>query len=106
MAKEFNIQDWQKKHLKELILFGLENSSEPVIKNPIMRKALEAKPKPRMETTLERIDRVNYQYGDSKKKPQHLDNKNIETWEESIAKKSQIGLNELFAMLFLEAEKF
>jgi len=35
----------QKKHLKDLIVFGLENSSEPVIKNPIMRKALEAKPK-------------------------------------------------------------
>ena len=34
----------QKKHLKELIQFGLENSSEPVIKNPIMRKALEPKP--------------------------------------------------------------
>ena len=35
----------QKKHLKDLIVFGLENSSEPVIKNPVMRKALEAKPK-------------------------------------------------------------
>jgi len=34
-----------KKHLKDLIVFGLENSSEPVIKNPVMRKALEAKPK-------------------------------------------------------------
>jgi len=37
----------EKKHLKELILFGLENSSEPVIKNPVMRAALEAKPKPK-----------------------------------------------------------
>jgi len=35
----------EKKHLKDLIVFGLENSSEPVIKNPVMRKALEAKPK-------------------------------------------------------------
>ena len=35
----------EKKHLKELILFGLENSSEPVIKNPVMRAALEPKPK-------------------------------------------------------------
>ena len=34
-----------KKHLKDLIVFGLENSSEPVIKNPVMRAALEAKPK-------------------------------------------------------------
>ena len=37
----------EKKHLKDLILFGLENSSEPVIKNPVMRAALEAKPKPK-----------------------------------------------------------
>ena len=36
-----------KKHLKDLIVFGLENSSEPVIKNPVLRKALEAKPKPK-----------------------------------------------------------
>lgn len=34
----------QEKHLKELILFGLENSSEPVIKNPVLRKALEPLP--------------------------------------------------------------
>ena len=34
-----------KKHLKDLIVFGLEHSQEPVIKNPVMRKALEAKPK-------------------------------------------------------------
>tara|TARA_R110000824_G_scaffold160399_3_gene335150 strand:+ start:2539 stop:3180 length:642 start_codon:yes stop_codon:yes gene_type:complete len=32
-------------HLKELIKFGLENSSETVIKNPVMRAALEPKPK-------------------------------------------------------------
>jgi len=38
----------EKKHLKDLILFGLENSSEPVIKNPVMRAALEAKPKPKL----------------------------------------------------------
>ena len=37
-----------KKHLKDLIVFGLENSSEPVIKNPVMRAALEAKPKPKL----------------------------------------------------------
>ena len=35
----------EKKHLKELILFGLEHSHEPVIKNPVMRAALEPKPK-------------------------------------------------------------
>jgi len=45
-----------------------------------------AKEKSRMETTLERIDRINYQYGNAKEKPKHLDNKNIETWEDSIEK--------------------
>ena len=34
----------EKKHLKELIQFGLEESQEPVIKNPTMKAALEAKP--------------------------------------------------------------
>ena len=28
-------------NLKQLIIFGIENSSEPVIKNPILRAALE-----------------------------------------------------------------
>ena len=28
-------------NLKQLIVFGIENSSEPVIKNPVMRAALE-----------------------------------------------------------------
>ena len=37
----------EKKHLKELIQFGLEESQEPVIKNPTMKAALEAKPKRR-----------------------------------------------------------
>ena len=35
----------QKKHLKDLIVFGLENDNKPVIKNPVMRAALEPKPK-------------------------------------------------------------
>jgi len=35
----------EKKHLKDLILFGLENDNKPVIKNPVMRAALEPKPK-------------------------------------------------------------
>ena len=33
----------QKDHLKKLIKFGLEESSKPVIKNPVLRKALEPK---------------------------------------------------------------
>ena len=33
----------QKDHLKKLIKFGLEESSKPVIKNPVLREALEPK---------------------------------------------------------------
>ena len=36
-----------KKHLTKLYIHGMENSQEPVIKNPVLRKALEAKPKPK-----------------------------------------------------------
>ena len=39
------IKNAQKKHLKKLIKFGLEESQEAVIKNPVMRNALEPKPK-------------------------------------------------------------
>ena len=49
-----------------------------------------AKEKPRMETTLERIDRINYQYGDSKKRLKYLDKKNIKTWEQSLEKSKKI----------------
>ena len=45
VKKELAEKAKEKKHLKDLIVFGLENSSEPVIKNPVMRKALEPKPK-------------------------------------------------------------
>jgi len=45
VKKELAEKAADKKHLKELILFGLENDNKPVIKNPIMRKALEPKPK-------------------------------------------------------------
>ena len=34
-----------KKHLTKLYIHGMENSQESVIKNPVLRKALEAKPK-------------------------------------------------------------
>ena len=39
------IKNAQKQHLKKLIKFGLEESQEAVIKNPVMRAALEPKPK-------------------------------------------------------------
>ena len=75
----------EKKHLKEMILFGLENSSEPVIKNPVMRKALESKPR-RQENAMERINRIKYEFGETKEKPKHLDNKNIYSFEDQFDK--------------------
>ena len=54
------------------------NGAYDKFKNRILeaRKKDEAL-KPRQENVLERIERINYEYGDSKKKPKHLDNKNI-----------------------------
>jgi len=45
VKKELAEKAADKKHLKKLIINTLENSSEPVIKNPVMRAALEPKPK-------------------------------------------------------------
>ena len=45
VKKELAEKAKEKKHLKDLILFGLENDNKPVIKNPVMRAALEPKPK-------------------------------------------------------------
>ena len=136
VKKELAEKAKEKKHLKDLILFGLENSSEPVVKNPVMRKALEPKPKsvnylsnnysfaenfkkqsknikdykpkqkqpfhiynpvtreldnvndpnylkpkPRVETTVERIDRLQYELGGIDKEPAHYNNPNIIDYE-------------------------
>ena len=68
----------EKKHLKELILFGLENSSEPVIKNPVMRAALEAKPKPKSVNYLS----DNYSFAENFKKQ----SKNIKDYKPTAKK--------------------
>ena len=50
----------------------------------------EKKAKPRQENVIERINRINYEYGDSKKRPKHLDNKDIYSFEDrpkKVAKK-------------------
>ena len=67
----------EKKHLKELILFGLENSSEPVIKNPVMRKALEAKPKKSVNYLSD-----NYSFAENFKKT----SKNINNYKPTTKK--------------------
>ena len=36
---------------------------------------------------MERINRIKYQYNETDKRPKHMDNKNIKTWEQSIAEK-------------------
>jgi hypothetical protein len=38
--------------------------------------------KPRQENALERINRIKYEFGETKEKPAHLDNKNIYSFEE------------------------
>ena len=45
-------------------------------------EAAKAQQKPRQETALERIDRIRYQYNETDKRPKHLDNKNIKTFED------------------------
>jgi len=105
VKKELAEKAADKKHLKDLILFGLENSSEPVIKNPVMRKALEAKPK-RMETTLERIERIKYEGKETDKRPKHLDNKNIYSFEDQPKKSvNYLSNNYSFAENFKKQSK-
>ena len=36
----------------------------------------------RQETTMERINRVKYEVGETKEKPKHIDNKNIYSFED------------------------
>ena len=40
------------------------------------------KPKVREENSLERINRINYEFNVTKVRPEHLDNKNIVSWED------------------------
>ena len=36
---------------------------------------------------MERINRIKYEMKETDKRPKHMDNKNIKTWEQSIAEK-------------------
>ena len=65
----------------------LTREKEPTIRLPVTEydePIEETKPKVRQETMPERIDRVVYQYDSpaGMKKPKHMDNKNIKTFEE------------------------
>ena len=50
------------------------------------QEAANAAVKPREENVLERINRINYEYGDSKKRPPHMDNKKIYSFEDNFKK--------------------
>ena len=63
----------------------LTRKKEPTIRLPVTEydKPIEKnKPKVRQESMPERIDRVLYQYDGIGKRPKHLDNKNIKSFED------------------------
>lgn len=45
----------------------------------------------RQETTMERINRVKYEVGETKEKPKHIDNKNIYSFEDQPILKNNIN---------------
>ena len=59
---------------------------EFVEKNKAAEKA-----KPRQENVIERIDRINYEFGNSKERPKHLDNKSIYSFEDQKIFKNNIN---------------
>ena len=44
--------------------------------------------KPREENAVERIKRINFEFGQTKERPKHLDDKNIYSFEERFEKNS------------------
>ena len=54
------------------------------------------KPKVREENALERINRINYEFKVTKVRPEHLDNKNIVSWEDKqkAVRKNDSKLNQ------------
>ena len=72
------------KEYEEMMRY-LTRKKEPTIRLPVTEydKPIEKnKPKVRQETSPERIDRVLYEVDGIGKRPKHLDNKNIKTFEE------------------------
>ena len=54
------------------------------------------KPKVREENAIERINRINYEFKVTKVRPEHLDNKNIVSWEDKqkALRKNESKLNQ------------
>ena len=75
---------------KRIATFGDPKSNgkwrDFVEKNKAAEKA-----KPRQENVLERIGRINYEFGNSKERPKHLDNKSIYSFEDQEIFKNNIN---------------
>ena len=54
------------------------------------------KPSVREENAIERINRINYEFKVTKVRPEHLDNKNIVSWEDKqkVLRKNESKLNQ------------
>ena len=75
------VKGYPKKDLKKEKPHYLYNPVTNNLDNVNDPNYLKQKPKPRVETVLERIDRVQYEYGDSDIKPAHYNNPNIVDYE-------------------------
>tara|TARA_R110002167_G_scaffold151427_3_gene345386 strand:- start:1695 stop:2579 length:885 start_codon:yes stop_codon:yes gene_type:complete len=75
------VKGYPKKDLKKEKPHYLYNPVTNNLDNVNDPNYLKQKPKPRVETVLERIDRVQYEYGDSDKKPAHYNDPNIVDYE-------------------------
>ena len=62
----------------------------------IVKGNINDKPKVREENSLERINRINYEFKVTKVRPEHLDNKNIVSWEDKqkVLRKNESKLNQ------------
>jgi hypothetical protein len=58
-----------------------------------LQEAENAKQKARKETALERIERITWEHGENPKRPKHLDNKKIYSFENSF-KKNHPNIND------------
>ena len=62
----------------------------------IVKGNINDKPKVREENAIERINRINFEFGQTKVRPEHLDNKNIVSWEDKqkAVRKNEVKSNQ------------
>ena len=80
-------------------LVDRNNQYEKEMKAIAQRTALKkgsSNTKVREENAIERINRINYEFGQTKVRPEHLDNKNIVSWEDKqkALRKNESKLNQ------------